>query len=120
MRSFDTGATRDGESNKLDFEGALSPNVLWAFVSYMDKHRHLPNGSLRDSDNWQLGFPDDVLMKSLLRHTIDLWMLHRGSTPVRPEDGKACTVEDALGAIMFNAQALWHKRLLGTSPDAHD
>lgn len=111
MRRFDSGATRDTDEGKLDFEGALSPLVLWAFASYMQGHSVMPDGSVRSADNWQKGFPEDVLMKSLLRHVMDLWLLHRGNAVRRPEDGKEVTWEDAMGGALFNLQALWHGRL---------
>jgi hypothetical protein len=113
MRAFESGAIRDSEEGKLDFEAALSPQVLWEFAVYMEKHCHLPDGTTRSADNWQAGFPNDVLMKSLLRHVMDLWMLHRGLCPVRPEDGKVVTWDDALGAAMFGIQAMWFNRLNG-------
>lgn len=111
VRKFDTGATRDGDKGKLDPEGALSPQVLLAFCKYMDSHRQQPDGTYRDADNWQKGFPDDCLMKSLLRHVMDIWMLHRGVEPVRPETDKEVTWDDALGGALFNIQALWLKRI---------
>lgn len=112
LRHFDGGATRDDDDGKLDFEGALSPLVLVAFAAYMDRHRDTADGR-RDADNWQAGFPRDVLMKSLLRHVMDLWLLHRGHQVVRPEDGHVVEWDDALGGVLFNAQAMWHQRLTG-------
>ena len=52
MRTFDTGATRDTDSDKLDFDGFLSPLALEAFAEYMHRHRQVADGSLRASDNW--------------------------------------------------------------------
>ena len=57
MRNFDTGATRDVDTNKLDFEGFLSPVVLERYAEYMHKNRVQADGNLRDSDNWQKGIP---------------------------------------------------------------
>lgn len=111
VRHFDTGATRDSEDGKLDFEGFLSPRVLWAFAEYMDAHRVQTDGDLRASDNWQKGIPLDAYMKSLLRHAVDLWLIHRGHEVRRPEDGKVVTLADALGACMFNVQGYWHETL---------
>ena len=111
VRTFDTGATRDTEAGKLDFEGFLDPRVLWAFAEYMDKNRVQSDGSLRDSDNWQKGIPRDAYLKSLLRHTMDLWLIHRGRKVVRPEDGHEVTLTDALGAVLFNVQGYWHEVL---------
>lgn len=111
IRSFDTGATRDNDNGKLNFEGALSPSVLWAFTAYMASHSVMKDGTVRAADNWQKGFPDDVLFQCLMRHVFDLWMLHRGHDVIRPEDGHEVDWNDALGGAMFNLQAIWHKQL---------
>lgn len=105
MRKFKSGATRDDNDTKIDYEGFLSPIVLKAFAEYMNKHRKQSDGKLRDSDNWQKLFGNkhyDVCMKSLLRHVVDLWLEHRG---YKSRDGK----KDALCAIMFNAMAYLYK-----------
>lgn len=112
MREFDTGATRDDDTDKLDFEGYLSPNVLWAFGEYMRKHGQTPNGP-RASDNWQKGMPLDAYMKSLLRHVMDLWLVHRGCVG-REED-----VNEILGGILFNTQGYWHESLQGRQDAVH-
>lgn len=107
IRTFKTGATRDIEDQKLDYEGFLSPMVLKAYAEYMNKHRNQSDGKLRDSDNWQHLFGEnhyDVCMKSLTRHFFDLWLFHRGSK------GRE-TKEDALAGIMFNTMAFWFKLL---------
>jgi hypothetical protein len=98
IRSFDTGATRDTAEGKLDFEGFLHPLFIEQFGKYMHMHRHLSDGTLRDSDNWQKGIPQDVCMKSLFRHVFEMWKEHRGY-PTR--NG---IVAAAMG-IIFNVQA---------------
>ena len=101
MRNFKTGATRDSDDNKIDYEGFLSPIVLKAYGEYMHKHRIQPDGKLRASDNWQKHFGDDhysVCMKSLWRHFMDLWLEHRG---FKSREG----IEDAMMGIMFNIMA---------------
>lgn len=105
VRLFSTGATRDLDENKYDYEGFLSPRVLRRFGAYMHKHRMQPDGQLRDSDNWQKGIPPDAYMKSLLRHVMDVWTRHRG---VETEE----SIEEALCAVIFNAQGYLHTRLL--------
>ncbi len=77
-REFAGGAWRDTEEGKLDYEAFLSPLVLQAYAKYLHKHRTMPDGSLRDGDNWQNGIPLDVYMKSMLRHVVDVWLHHRG------------------------------------------
>ena len=101
MRTFDTGATRDSDNDKLDYEGFLSPIVLQKYAEYMHRHRKQSDGQLRDSDNWQKGFGEkhfEVCMKSLFRHFMDLWLGFRGFAS---RDG----ISDALMGIMFNVIA---------------
>ncbi len=105
IREFDSGATRDTNDGKLDFEGFLSPAVLNEFALYMHKNRIQSNGSLRDSDNWQKGIPKDAYMKSGWRHFFDWWWFHRRNLPDKP-----LRIE-ALCALMFNVQGYLHELL---------
>lgn len=102
MRKFETGATRNVDSDKIDFEGFLSPVVLKAYAEYLHKHRIQADGKLRDSDNWQKGIPKTVYMKSLWRHFYDLWMLHRGYQVSDSLSGMPITIKEAASAVMFN------------------
>ncbi len=102
MRRFTTGATRDGEDGKLDYEGFLSPIVLERYAQYMHKHRRQSDGTMRPSDNWQLGIPKDAYMKSLWRHFMDVWKAHRG---------QKIDMDEALCALIFNAMGYLHERL---------
>lgn len=101
IRTFDTGATRDTDENKLDFEGFLSPLALERYAQYMHKHRRQSDGGMRDSDNWQKGIPLDAYMKSGWRHFRDWWREHRGYDT---EDG----IEESLCALIFNAMGYLH------------
>ena len=103
IRSFPSGATRDTDQGKPDFEGFLSAPALEAFAQYMNKHRVQSDGALRASDNWQKGIPVEAYMKSAWRHFFAVWKGHRG--------GKI-EVDD-LCALMFNVQGLLHERLKG-------
>jgi hypothetical protein len=108
MREFDTGATRDSNEDKLNYEGFLSPIVLKAFAEYMHEHRKQSDGKLRDADNWQRGFgPNhyDVCIESLFRHFMDLWLEHRGW---ESREGK----EKALMGLLFNTMAYAHQYLI--------
>jgi hypothetical protein len=96
VRTFESGATRDDDDTKLDYEGFFSPVVLRAYAEYMYKHRIQTDGKLRASDNWQKGIPKDQYMKSLFRHFMDLWLEHRGYNS--REGSKA-----AIYGIMFNS-----------------
>ena len=101
IREFKSGATRDIEEGKNDYEGFFSPLVIERFGDYMNKHRKQSDGKLRNSDNWQKGFGDnhlDVCMKSGWRHFLDWWKAHRG---YKSRDG----IEEALCGIIFNAMA---------------
>lgn len=96
MRQFETGATRNTDTNELDYEAFLSPAVLRCYAAYMAKHAKQKNGELRPGDNWQRGMPKNAYMKSGLRHVFDWWLEHRGETS---RDG----LKDALCAVIFNA-----------------
>jgi hypothetical protein len=104
MRKFETGATRNPDKGKLDYEGFLSPLVLECYAQYMHKHRVQSNGQLRESDNWQLGMPKDVYMKSAWRHFFEWWKGHRG-LPIK--EG----LIEALCALMFNTMGYLHEIL---------
>lgn len=97
MRSFKTGANRNSDDGKLDFEGFFSPAVLEMRAEYMHKHRHLEDGTLRNSDNWQKGIPMNEYMKSAFRHFFDWWKEHRG---LNSRDG----IKDAILGLMFNCE----------------
>lgn len=104
MRQFKTGATRDTDNGKNDYEGFLSPIVIGRYGDYMTKHRKQADGKLRSSDNWQKGMPKDVYIKSAWRHFLDWWKEHRG---LKSRDG----LEDALCAVMFNTMGYLHEVL---------
>ncbi len=107
MREFESGATRNSEEGKLDYEGFLSPLVLRRYAEYLHAHRTLEDGTMRDSDNWQRGMPLDVYMKSMWRHFMDLWTVHRsGSSQVLKQ-----TIEIALCGVLFNASGYLHELL---------
>lgn len=102
MRKFESGATRDSDETKLDYEGFLSPLVLERFGQYMNKHRKQADGILRESDNWQKGIPLAAYMKSMWRHFFDVWKSHRSGGDNQEEE---------LCALMFNAQGYLHELL---------
>lgn len=112
VRVFETGATRDTDNGKYDYEAFLSPAVLERYAEFMHKNRFQSNGSLRDGDNWQKGIPTTAYMKSLWRHFFDTWKAHRrnldGHLPSEAEDQ---VLEEALTAIMFNAMGYLHEHL---------
>lgn len=101
VRTFDTGATRDTDEGKLDYEGFLSPLVLERYAQYMHKHRQQSDGTLRDSDNWQKGIPVTQYMKSLWRHFMAVWTGYRKGNPS----------EEDICAMLFNTMGLLHEML---------
>lgn len=107
MRTFDTGATRDGDEGKPSYVGYLSPLALRVYGQYMLRHQQQADGTRRSADNWKRGIPRDSYLDSLVRHVLDLWLEHEGYTS---RDG----IEDALCAVIFNAQGYLHEHLTAT------
>ena len=105
MRRFNTGAIRDTDKDKLDYEGFLSPSVLQRYARYMHKHRLLSDGTYRDSDNWQKGVPIDQYMKSACRHFIEMWSIHRSN--ITQDE----LFEEAACALLFNIMGYLHVHL---------
>jgi hypothetical protein len=106
VRTFDTGATRDTDEGKLDYEGFLSPWALEAFAQYMHTHRVQSDGTLRSSDNWQKGIPTEAYMKSMFRHFMAVWTLWRAG---EWDDGAQADLCRDLCALMFNVQGMLHE-----------
>jgi hypothetical protein len=103
-RVFATGASRNSDEGKLDFEGFLSPTVLKAYAEYMHQNRFLEDGSMRDSDNWQKGIPKQAYMKSMWRHFFDTWSRHRGINTPESQVQNLC-------GLMFNVAGMLHEVL---------
>ena|ERR1043166_7611362 len=101
VRRFSTGAARDVDTGKFDYEAFLSPLVIERYGQYMHKHRVQRDGVLRDGDNWQRGIPLSVYMKSLWRHFLDCWKAHRGIPGI--------DLEEALCAVLFNVMGYLHE-----------
>lgn len=108
MREFETGATRDSEDGKLDYEGFLSPSVLQRYAEYMHQNRIQADGNLRASDNWQKGIPRDAYMKSMWRHFMDVWDLHRNGVECPPDQDE---LQTALCALLFNVMGYLHEEI---------
>jgi hypothetical protein len=111
VRKFDTGATRDDDDDKLDYEGFFSPQVLQAYAEYMHKNRVQADGKLRASDNWQRGIPREAYMKSAWRHFMDVWSMHRAGygEDETPGDHHEMIV-DAVCALLFNLMGYLHEK----------
>lgn len=100
-RTFDTGAIRDTDDDKLDFSGFLSPRVIHRYAEYMHSCRKLPDGSLRSASNWQKGISYESYMSSMWRHFFEVWANHWDDSPD----------EEALCALLFNVFGYLHELL---------
>jgi hypothetical protein len=105
MRKFPSGATRDTDDGKYDYEAFFSPRVLHRRAEYMHKHRLQSDGTLRDGDNWQKGFPKSQTMKSAFRHFMEWWLEHRGQVPHVGGTGDRVVMQEAICALMFNCES---------------
>lgn len=110
-RTFDTGAYRDTNDGKPDYEGCLSPIALEAYADYMRRKQTMADGTLRASDNWQLGMTKAEWLKSLYRHLIQLAKLHRGYAVL--DKGGPVTLRDACCGVLFNAFGYLHELVKG-------
>lgn len=102
MRQFSTGAIRDTDVNKPDYQGYLSPLALHHYGRYMLKHQKQADGVMRQSDNWKKGIPESAYVKSLIRHVVEFWLAH--------ETYDIAAEEEALDAILFNTMGILHER----------
>jgi hypothetical protein len=102
-RLSDSGASRDESYDKLDYHKFNHPIVEWIFAQYMHQHRKLRDGSLRDGDNWQKGFPIDWILGSARRHMVDWELLEKGYEVL--ERGEQVDLIETLCAIRFNVNA---------------
>lgn len=103
MRTFASGATRDSDLNKIDFDGFLSIPVVRAFGEYMHKHRKQADGQMRASDNWKKGIDREAYRKSAWRHFFDWVDAH-----IAGDDAK---LVDSAMALLFNIQGDAHEVL---------
>lgn len=106
MRKFESGATRDNDETKLDFEGFLSPQVLRRYAEYMNENRTQADGNVRASDNWQKGIPRDAYMKSMWRHFFEVWEFHRYEMGQQANGRTAEFLRDDIGTTMKGKEAL--------------
>ena len=104
IREFPGGATRTDDTERLDYEGFLSPLVLRRYARYMHKHRKQANGELRDSNNWQKGIPLKEYMKSKWRHFMNTWLCIR-------KHKTTFDIEESLCGEMFNTMGILHEIL---------
>ncbi len=113
MRKFESGATRDSDDSKPDYEGFFSPLVLVRYGEYMQQHQVQADGNVRASDNWQKGMPLAAYLKSAFRHFMDWWQAHRH------EGHNRVALQDALCALLFNVMGYLHVLLCEERDDTH-
>ena len=112
-RVFDTGAYRDTSADKLSYLRHLSPMVLRRYVQFLHRMRQMPDGTVREPDNWKNGFPKDESAESLLRHVMELWLLNRGEDTLHPRDARdPQDAEEVVCSILFNASCYLHALLM--------
>lgn len=120
VRTFETGATRNNDADKYDYEGFLHPLVLEAFAAYMHVNRVQADGSTRASDNWQKGIPLGAYCSSGWRHFKDLWSAWRGFPPDEGElAASAGTLFNVMGWMLetMKADPEWFDRELAKYKD---
>ncbi len=111
IRTFETGASRDTNEGKIEYARHLSPEAIKAFCEYMHKHRKLPDGTLRDPDNWKKGFPKQSLVDSMFRHQMEIWLLHEKRKTKKLTDKENQDLKDALHGVWFNCMVYIHQEL---------
>lgn len=111
IRKFASGAWRDVDDNKLDYEACISPIVDHSYAAFIHSHRKQPDGTMRPDDNWQKGIDKSEYLKSLCRHVQDLRMLHDGYEVLDEKDGHSITIEEACNGIRFNNQGYLFEEL---------
>ena len=108
FRTASSGATRDLNDEKLVYDKFQHPLVVKAFAQYMHKKRQMPDGSVRNGDNWYKGFPRAWLLESMHRHYMDVWFHTTGHSDDAEEPMLV-----ALCGLFFNVQAMMLEVLLG-------
>ena len=111
MQTFESGAVRSDDSDKLNYEACLSPLVLERYAEYIRSHRKLPDGSMRSDDNWQKGFGLKRWMEAKFRHFMTTWSWFRRGVY---NQGR---MEDSLCAELFNTMGMLHEILKGGEDD---
>ena len=100
LRTYSTGATRDTATDKHEPWRFTSALVEQRFSEYMHRHRHQPDGNLREADNWKKGISIRDYYDSLSRHVQDLRLIFEGF----PEKAREQDITEVLCATLFNVQ----------------
>ena len=75
-RTFETGATRNGNKGKYEFDKYVNPINELSYAQYMKSHQVI-NWEYRPWDNRQKGIPFDSLFESAYRHMQTLCLLYQ-------------------------------------------
>lgn len=76
LRKFDTWATRDLDSGKLEYSNFIHPLCDYSYANYM-RSKQIIGGEYRRWDNWQKWIPEESLFDSLIRHIETLKLLKK-------------------------------------------
>lgn len=129
MRKFISGAIRNEDSSRINYEKGLSPIVLRCYGEFMRRHNKCSDGSYRDEGNWKKGFTKQSYMESKFRHFMETWLLHDGfldedikdelreelkhePTAIEIEDRYFEKLLESLCAEFFNTMGYMHVVLL--------
>lgn len=111
MRQFESGATRDTDEGKIDYQGFLSVEVLERYGRYMLRHQKQADGKLRASDNWKKGIPRQAYMESMHRHFVEVWRMHQQSVEGGFVD--RLQFDEAICALLFNVMGYMYEQEKG-------
>ena len=115
FRTSSSGATRDLNDGKKQYDKFIHPLVIERFADYMQGKRAMPDGSSREGDNWWNGFPREWLIESMGRHYQDTLLHTKGFHEATTEDE-----ETALCGLLFNVQSMLMEVLLGRRVTVED
>ena len=78
-RIFDSWATRDSDTGKLEYSRYINPLADYSFAEYM-KSKQTIGGEYRRGDNRQKWIPPESLFDSLIRHIEIVKLLRKWHT----------------------------------------
>lgn len=96
IRTFESGATRDNNTNKRDVMGFTSAVADKLYCDYMHEHRFQSDGTIRPSDNYKKGIPKEAVTESLGRHALDLRLIDEGYSGRESEVATLCAMRFAI------------------------
>ena len=97
VRSFESGAIRDKETDKEDYTETISWSAFKRYAKYMTGKK-----SKYGAGNFKMGIPVESYERSLLRH-VQKYMENKY------EGGQVETNEDHLAACVFNIFGIMHE-----------